>query len=137
MLVEKGVNEELLKSKVVYSLTCKSARELGGECVKKGADCFIGYADDFAAWLETSRMATPLRDQTAKAFFEPASAIPIELIKGKTAKEAYIKSQKMFDQEISYYSSTAAPHGTQAFPPLLLWNKQQQTLLGNPNAKIT
>src|SRR3989338_11612523 len=57
-IIEMNVNEETLKSKIVYSISCRSACELGKSCVNKGAEAFIGYKDDFIFPTDNNKSAT-------------------------------------------------------------------------------
>ena len=47
VLIEMNNNDFLLKDKIVYSLTCDSAKELGVNAVKNGIEAFIGYKAPF------------------------------------------------------------------------------------------
>src|SRR3989338_7911997 len=48
-LIIAGENEGLLRSKLVYAISCRSAKVLGPESIKAGAVAYTGYDDDFMA----------------------------------------------------------------------------------------
>ena len=45
-------NDDLLNGKVTHALSCQSADKLGPDAVKKGAKAYIGYKNDFIAFLD-------------------------------------------------------------------------------------
>ena len=53
-IIECGVNEQILKDKIVYARVCKAAALLGKECMKENKEgCFIGYNIDFQFYIDT------------------------------------------------------------------------------------
>lgn len=135
-LIELGENEGLLKSKIVYSLACDSAKELGRRCVEIGTTAYIGYDDKFVIAKDASRTSTPLKDPIARSFSESSNEIPISLIDRKAAKGAYDRSQSKFEEWIEFFSSSAAPLGSETILWALVWDKAQQRLLGDETATI-
>ena len=55
IIIESGVNDNLLKDRITYALSCKSAKVLGVESVKNGATAYIGYKDDFIFHRDSRR----------------------------------------------------------------------------------
>ena len=135
-LVELGVNEGLLKSSIVYSLACDSAKELGRGCVGLGTTAYIGYVDKFVMVREASKTCVPLRDFIARSFSESSNEVPFSLINGKTTREAYERSQSRWDYWIDFFSSSAAPLGAETVLWALFWNKTHQKLLGDDSATL-
>ncbi|MBU4022841.1 hypothetical protein KJ591_00555, partial [Patescibacteria group bacterium] len=72
-LLVAGENEELLISKIVYALSCRSGKKLGYESVKKGALGYIGYDEDFIFFIDQNKMSNPLMDKTAELFLEASN----------------------------------------------------------------
>lgn len=133
-LIRSGENEDLLKSKIIYSVACDSAKKLGRTCVETGTTAYIGYDDKFVMVKDASKTCIPPRDTIAKSFSESSNQIPISLIKGKTTKNAYKISQTKFDYWIKIFSSSAAPPGAETILWALFWNKTHQRLLGDDTA---
>ena len=136
VLIKVDDNEKLLGGKIVYTIACNSAKKLGPQCIKKGTKTFMGYREVFA-WMTDKYARNIERDAIAKAIFAPSNAIPITIIKGHTTGEAYARSQKIAEDKILYYKLNEenlpeAPNVLQ----LLLWNKMNQTILGDTEAKF-
>ena len=90
-----GENENLLKSKIVYAISCKSAKELGPRSVKAGAVSYTGFDDDFIFVYEPENISRPLHDNTAKLFLEPSQLFMKSLIKGNSVREGMDKTKKL------------------------------------------
>lgn len=136
ILIEINKNEELLKDKIVYSLSCSSAKELGKNAVKKGAECFIGYKSPFVIYTDATRETTPLKDNIAASFLKPSNRLSISLLKGGSAQESSSKSKEEFRKEIRKYISTSAIDGADRIVMALLWDLNNQVVLGNNDARI-
>ena len=136
VLIEKDKNEELLNEKIVYSLSCDSARTLGKSAIEKGAKAFIGYKNAFILGTEETRESTPLKDNIASSFLKPSNRLSISLLKGNSAKEASRKSKEEFKREMRKYTSTEAIPGTDKIFSALLWNMSNQVVLGNENSSL-
>lgn len=126
----------MLKDKIIYALSCRSANILGKTTVKNGAESFIGYEEDFVIVTDSEREATPLKDNIASSFLRPSNQVAISLLKGKTTKESSEKSKKEFKKEIKKYLSSSYEEGTEQIISYLLWDMDNQVVLGNPEAKL-
>ncbi len=135
-IIESGKNEELLKDKIVYSLSCSSAKKLGVDAVDKGAETFVGYEQDFVMFTDSDRETTPLRDTVAESFMQPSNHLSISLLKGKTAGEAANRSKEYFQKEIRKYLTGESIEGSEQIVRGLLWDMTNQVVLGNLDAKI-
>jgi hypothetical protein len=136
-LIKVGKNEKLLKSRIVHSFTCNSAKELGRKC---GAEAFIGYDNYFIFFMDKFSLNHPLEDKLAGPVMECAIEVPLQIVKGKTAGEAYAKSQEMYEKWINEYTISSSHYTTeelQLILPCLYWNKSCQKLHGNPDAKFS
>lgn len=131
-----GSNKNILNSKIVYTIACKSANKLGMDAVSAGAVAYIGFIDDFVFIWDTNRSATPLRDEIAKPFFESSNTIPAAIINGVTSEEAVARSLKTYDYWINYYML----HGDIPEAPqilmALMWDRINLRLCGNPGASL-
>ncbi len=136
VLVEKDKSEESIRGAIVFARTCQSAAGLGESAVKKGTKAFIGYEDDFAFWSDNSKSLTPLRDEFAKPFFKASNQVIYSLFGGSTAEEANKRSQGVFDEEMKKLLGSNAPPEAQYILPLLFWDKINQVVKGNEQAKL-
>jgi len=134
ILVEAGDNGDILNSKIVYALSCKSGKELGPESIKKGATAYIGYDDDFIFIADPNKVADPLSDETAGLFLEASNQVMKSLLKGHTAKDCHNKSREIFARnaaKVAYGNSKDYLLST-----YLLWDAEHQVCLGNQNATL-
>lgn len=135
VLVKAGENERYLGSRIIHSLSCSSAKQLGPKSIKSGAKAFIGYIEKFVLLHDEKHSATPKKDKIAKHFLESANTVPISLIKGSTVKEACEKSQASFEKSIEYYKTHYTPENSH----ILFWlryDKMIQKFSGKENATL-
>ncbi len=135
-LIKSGVNEELLKSKITYAVSCKTAVHLGRQAHKKGASAFIGYEQDFGVVMDNSRVCTPAKDRFSEPFKKSSNAVGLSLIKGNTAGEAFEKSQRVSGSLIRELASSNASKENKEIRFWLFWNKRFQRLIGDKNTTI-
>ncbi len=93
-LIVLGKNENLLSGKIIYSISCSSAKKLGPKSIESGAINYTGFEDDFFLVFEPDKFSRPLEDKTAKLFLSPSLLFIESVIKGNKIKEAYEKSKK-------------------------------------------
>ncbi len=136
-LIQVNFNDHLLKGKIVYALSCGSATNLGRTSVEKGAECYIGYEEDFVLVTDAERETTPLKDKIAASFLKPSNKIAISLLKGKTTKESSNKSREEFKKEIKRYLSSNKDDGAEQIASYLLWDMENQAVIGNHDAAIS
>lgn len=94
-------NDYLLKDKIAYVISCYTAQCLGQMAYEKGCKAYIGYEDEFS--FVYMNKDDPLKDAIAKIFMEASNKIPLVILNGGTAKEAYEKSQKIFKKWIDFW----------------------------------
>ena len=135
-LIELEKNEELLKGKIIYSLSCSSAKALGVAAIEKGTETFIGYINSFVIYTDVDREATPLKDNMAASFLNPSNKLSISLLKGNTAQEASNKSKEEFKKEIKKFLIGNSISGSDRIATALFWDLNSQVVLGNPDAEI-
>lgn len=136
VLVENKINDFLLKDKIVYALSCSYASVLGQRAIKNGAKSFIGYKRSFILCTDKNREATPLKDHIAYSFLEPSNRLSISILNGNSVRESSYKSKEKFRKEISKYSSTSSMPGADRIVSALLWNMNNQIVLGDNEVKI-
>ncbi len=135
VIVQAGLNDKILEKRLVYALSCDSAEILGKEAVRNGAKVYIGYNRPFAFLADRNSGTTPLRDKKAQPFLESSNRVAIDMIRGKTAGEAFDKSQTEFERCIEYYSTSTEPDASEIMR-WLIWDKLAQKLIGDKNASI-
>ena len=134
-LIKVGENEGLLKNKMIYAISCKSAKKLGPESISAGAISYIGYDDDFVFIYEKNKITNPLIDDIAKIYLEPSNELIISLIKGNSTNESYKRSQDMFMTNLKKLLTSEAP-STPAVR-YLWWDIKHQVLLGDKEAALS
>lgn len=135
ILLKSGENEKLVRSGIVYALSCKSAAKLGVDCVNAGARAYVGYAQDFIFAFDPSRSAMPLQDGFAKPFFESTNIIPTSLIKGNSVSDSLSKSKQMFQKNIEYFKTHTSVESSYIIA-FLLWDVGVLKLCGDGSAVI-
>ena len=133
-LIQAVRNEEVIKNKSVYALSCSSAKELGPASIDAGANAYLGYNDVFIFSYESDKLSKPLNDKTAELFLGPSNQLMVSILKGHTAKESYDRSQKCFLQNIQKLVTSESSDAS--LIPYLLWDKMHQVCLGNKNAVL-
>lgn len=135
ILVQEGVNEKLLKDRIIYARACNAGLSLGKVCVKDSKNgCFIGYKSPFSFYIDEKWSANPKKDTTVKLFLEPSNNIVISLAKGNTTKNTHINSKKMIAKNIKKLLMKKQEPETFCFIECLWNNFTGQVLHGNPEA---
>lgn len=132
VLIKVGENEKLLTGKIVYALSCKTAKSLGPKSVAEGTRCYIGYKEDFLFFHKN--VTRPLEDPWAGFFLEPSNQIAISLIKQHTPQEACEKTRNMYLKNIQELIVSNSPDSF--LIPHLLWNMQFLTCLGDQSCVV-
>ncbi len=133
-LVKAGENENLLRSKIVYALSCRSAKNLGPKSVESGAISYTGYDDDFIFSYEPENISRPLKDETAKLFLEPSNLFVDSLIKGNTVDESRKRTETLLRKNlVKSLGSTIADASLARF---LWWDLRHFVSHGNMDATL-
>ena len=136
VLVQIGVNEQILKDKLTYARSCDAGVKLGPEAMKlNDRGCFIGYELPFVFYHDSQRETNPLKDNTARLFLEPSNAIPISLLKGNLAKQAHENGKRFILKNIRK-ALRQKTNDAVGFAEGLWNNYMGQVLLGNPEAVL-
>ncbi|MFC1612551.1 hypothetical protein ACFL29_01740 [Patescibacteria group bacterium] len=135
ILLKSGKNEKLLKSAIVYALSCKSAVVLGPKSIEAGCLAYIGYKADFI-FVHKNKLNRPLEDKVAKLFLEPSNQVVVSLLKEHTAKESSVNSKKFSQRNIRKLLSSETSTNSSAYIDYLLWNMKNQVCLGDEGAEI-
>lgn len=134
ILIQADDNESILRSRIVYALSCSSAQILGPKSISAGAKAYIGYKEDFMFIGDHHNVARPLNDKTAALFFEPSNVVVDTLLKGHNVLKAYEKSQEEFNKNINSLLNSASPD--YYLISWLVWDRIHQVYLGDKTARI-
>lgn len=119
-------NEGLLKSKVVYALSCRSGKALGPSAVQAGAEAYIGYDEDFIFLYDENQRFHPERDKTSELFKDPSNQAMVSLLKGHTPKEAHANSKQSYIRRIRKLLTSQTSLSESSAVKFLLWDMQHQ-----------
>jgi len=136
VLISSRENLNLLRDKIIYSLSCSSASVLGSKAIKGGAKCFIGYELDFALGKDPKKQASPRKDRIAKLFLEPSNLLFASLLKGNSAKQSVEKAKKMMDENLWFLNTTQEFPEASDYAPFLFGNYLGLIAHGDDNASL-
>jgi len=134
-IISLDKNDSLLKNRITYARSCWAVLELGKKCVEGNKGCFIGYKFPFMFIIDTTWITNPIKDNTAKVFFETSNKVPIGLIKGHTAKESDENSKRSMLKSINK-SLIKGDKDSQAIAQTLWNNYLSQEVVGNTNETL-
>lgn len=120
-------NVGILKGKVVYALSCQSAKVLGPLARKKGAAGYIGYTENYYLVSQPTKTTHPEDDETAALFLEPSNAIAYALSKGHSAEEAVEKGRAAYTKSILRAFNSDIQSDDDKYVSFLLWNRKYLT----------
>ncbi len=133
-IIAAGDNENLLKEKIIYAISCKSAKRLGPASIDAGARTYVGYDDDFVFVYDPNKITHPTDDKTAALFLEPSNELIISLLKGNTAEESHKRSQNLYRETLNRILSTIATEEYASLLRYIWWDMVHQKLLGDKSA---
>ncbi|MCH8945361.1 MAG: hypothetical protein IIA85_00365 [Nanoarchaeota archaeon] len=135
-LIKVGDNEEILSERITYARSCWAVLGVGNESMKHNKEgCFIGYDIPFMFLIDINHSANPIKDQTAKIFFETSNLVPIGLIKNHSAIESHENSKKSMLKAINK-ALKKKDKDSQAIAEVLWNNYLGQKIVGNVDARF-
>lgn len=129
-------NDDVLKSKIVYALSCDVGIELGESAYKKGCESFICYGNKFGFVNESNRECSPKKDRFATPFKEFSNTIMLSMLNGSTVEESIEKAKRKSIELIKKYSRSDVEPGNKEIRFWLFWDKMFLRHFGNPSARI-
>ncbi len=136
VIVQAGKNEELLKNRITYAVSCDSAEELGKSCADKNTS-YIGYKKSFIFNFNPKYLNRPIDDKRAKRFLDASNQVPLSLLKGHSAQESSARSKEAFKREISLlFTSFHSDPDSREDVKDLWWDMQHQVCLGAQDKKV-
>lgn len=133
-LVMAGENENILKSKIVYALSCRSAKNLGSKSIDAGAISYTGFDDDFIFSYEPEYVSRPLKDETAKLFLEPSNLFVDSLIKGNSVDESRKRTESLLRKNL--LKSLGSTTSDTSLARFLWWDLRHFVSHGNNDARL-
>ncbi|MBQ8985580.1 hypothetical protein IJ076_03520 [Candidatus Saccharibacteria bacterium] len=123
-------NDNLLDGKMAHALSCRSAKILGRDAVKKGAKAYVGYKEDFVVFLNDNISTfEPLKDKTATLFLNPAFVVPKVLLRGGSADEAVNAAKKEYNRSIKKAMGSDIQSDDDQFLNWLYWDRDNLVAL--------
>jgi len=135
-LVKLGENESILKSRITYAVSCRSAKLLGSSCAKDQKTTYIGYDDDFIFTQNSVFINRPMQDLRAKPFMEASNQVVISLLKGHKAFDASSRSRNMFKAAYRKLLTSTSDPDSLLDAKCLRWDYAQQVCLGDGEATV-
>ena len=135
VILRTGENEHLLSEKIIYALSCRSAKILGASSVKKGARAYIGYIEDFIFMYSSEKRTRPRVDRTAALFLEPSNQVPLSLIKGNSASRAYRSAKNAYARGIQKLLTSRTSKEDTATIRYLFWDMKNLVCQGDGSAR--
>ena len=129
-LIKVNSNDILLKNKIVYAISCRSAKSLGIEAIRKGALSYTGYDDDFIFVYESNKISKPLTDNTAKLFLEPSQLFVKSLLKNNSVEESLERAKEEMKNNLKKSFSEEEPSNSK----YLWWNLKHMVSHGDPKS---
>lgn len=133
-LVISGENEHLLKEKIVYAISCSSAKVLGSTSIKSGALCYVGYSDEFVFVHDQDKILKPLEDKTAELFLGHSKTFIVSVIKGNSIGESYDRAKAVLKRNLNSLLSSDNPDSL--LIRYLWWDLQNFTIQGSPKTEL-
>ncbi len=134
VLIQEGINHEILTDRITYSRSCNSAFSLGVACMKNNKEgCFIGYNVEFTFYIDNNWATNPRKDKTAGLFLSSSNLVPISIIKGNSGYEAHERAKRQMLKNINKVLKEKTKDSF--LIASALWNNYEgQVLLGKENA---
>lgn len=134
-IISLGINEDLLDGKITYARSCWAFSKLGQICLNKKEQCFVGYFLPFQFIIEPKWIINPLKDKTAKIFFDTSNLVPMGLIKENTVGESHENSKKSMLKAMNKILKKGE-RGNKAILRALWNNYESQKIVGNENLRL-
>lgn len=126
-------DDQIMKDRIVYLLSCRTAVELGPSMVSKGCFAYLGYRVDFT-WIIMPPYDPPT-DMYGLSFMAATNAIAISILEGKTALTAYKKGVEIFNKEIDKWSKSEDVEASEMVH-WLTWDRDGLVLRGEQSASV-
>ena len=126
-----GFNNEILIDDLQCLFSNKTAKIIGVRDVKNNKFAYIGHTKPFM-FIHSSSIYDPLDDEIAHLFLDPLENLVVEILNGRTAKEAFLKSKQLLKENINSCLNSEKDFVV----PYLISNYENLILVGNEETKI-
>ena len=131
-------NNEVLKNRIVFLISCLTGVKLGKDMVDKGAIAYLGFKKEYLVPIKVPpKCRDPMRyDEYAKPVVEPIIKALSALLSGapiKIVRRVLIDSYNQWIKKLSESNWSAAPYIIYA----LTWNRDAVIAYGDLNAIAT
>ena len=126
-------NADWMAGRVVYLLSCLTAKELGPKIIEEGAISYVGYVADFY-WV-VMNPNRPGGDPYARGFGSATAAVVLTLLRGGDVGQAYNRSIETFDKYIEYWRNSEDPYAREVIK-WLIWDRDATIALGDLQATV-
>lgn len=135
-LLIAGDNSSLLRGKIIYAISCRSAAGLGKEVGEYSDTAYIGYKEDFVlVYFERCR-TRPLKDKLAALFLDPSNLVVTTLLKGHPAQDAVSRAKQEFLRKIQALLTSEASADEYSALRYLVWDMKNLVLCGKNDKKL-
>ena len=135
-LLKAQTSSSLLKGKITYAISCRSALVLGEEAGQYKDTAYIGYKDDFILLYLEKYRTRPTEDNLAGLFLEPSNLVATTLLKGHTAKESVLRARQEFLRNIQKLLTSKTTTDDSSAIRYLVWDMKHLTLCGKGDKKL-
>lgn len=90
------------QNRIIYLMSCLTAKRLGPDLVDKGARTYMGYEEPFTLY-STIGINDPLEDPIADVFFECSSRVDRLFVDGLPAKNVFDATKELFREKFEEY----------------------------------
>lgn len=137
VIIKIGVNDKLLKERIVYARSCNAGMILGPECMKETNNgSFIGYNLPYIFYMDPRWTTNPHNDKVAGLFLEPSNLVPISIIKGHTTSEAHNNAKRQMLKNMNKLFKDESEQETPFYLEALWNNYIGQVIFGNTESKL-
>ncbi len=106
-VITRCKNDHLFKGRIIYALSCNTAKILGKSSYNKGCKSYIGYTQEIV--FPNKEMENPLEDNVSESFMMVSNEIISTLIRGGSSEQAILNFYKLSDALISYWKKNSEP----------------------------
>jgi hypothetical protein len=135
-LVDANTNTEILAGRIIYALSCQSAKNLGTKVGLYPNTTYIGYKEDFAFVRLEKYGRKPTKDIFAGFFLEPSNAIVVSLLKGHNTQDSFSRGQREFTKNIQMLLTSKIKSADSSALRFLVWDLTHLTLCGDKNKAL-
>ena len=103
-------NDHLFKDRIVYALSCYTAKILGKSALNKGCKSYIGYTKKII--FPHQGLSNPIKDYLSESFMMVSNEIVLTLIRGGTTEDAITNFNNLSNKLIEYWEKSYNPSST-------------------------